>query len=74
MIQELQPKQAKELIILTEAPPSSWRTGTIGIWSILRGYLIIDDYFTTFSFVRKKLRHQSKSMVVVDQINQIFSD
>ena len=31
VIQELQPKQAKELIIHTEAPPSSWRTGTIGI-------------------------------------------
>ena len=31
VIQELQPKQAKELIILTEAPPSSWRTGTVGI-------------------------------------------
>ena len=31
VIQELQPKQAKELIIHTEAPPSSWRTCTIGI-------------------------------------------
>ena len=31
VIQELQPKQAKELITLTEAPTSSWRTGTVGI-------------------------------------------
>ena len=66
VIQELQPQQAKELIILTEAPPSSW--------SILRGYLIIDDYSTKFSFFRKKLRRQSTCMVVVDQINQDFSD
>ena len=67
--------QVKEPIIQTEIPPRAWHTiGSDLFFLNDEEYLLVSDYYSKFSFVRKTAPNQSTSKNIVNLMKQIFSE
>ena len=67
--------QGKEPIIQTEIPPRAWHTiGSDLFFLNDEEYLLVSDYYSKFSFVRKIAPNQSTSKNIVNLMKQIFSE
>ena len=73
--QELQKSQAKEPLTPTETPPRAWHTIGTDLFHLDGShYLLVADYYSKYSFVRKLPQGQSNSRTIVTLLKQIFSE
>jgi len=73
--QEYQPSQQKESLIQTEVPPRAWHTVASDLFYLAGDeYLLVADYYSKYSFVRKIPKNQSNSGTVIQMMKQIFSE
>ena len=67
--------QTKEPLIQTEVPPRSWHTIGTNL-CFLNGdeYLLVSDYYSKYSFLRKIPKNQSTSQTVMNLVKEILGE
>ena len=73
--QKYMSNQTKEPLVQTEVPPRPWHTIGTDLF-FLNGdeYLLVSDYYSKYSFVRKIPKSQSTSQTVVNLMKEIFGE
>ena len=73
--QKYMSSQTKEPLIQTEVPPRPWHTIGTDLF-FLNGdeYLLVSDYYSKYSFVRKIPKSQSTSQTVVNLMKEFFGE
>ena len=73
--QKYMSNQTKEPLIQTEVPPRSWHTTGTNL-CFLNGdeYLLVSDYYSKYSFLRKIPKNQSTSQTVMNLLKEILGE